>query len=328
MNRSQTIATLYKLSFQSPQGHNLRQACLMAMGKIRVANDQDKVETIVEDLEKAPKDVQNQAKLNIVSELAIKTVEEETKRLAPKGLNLIKAWIKKHSVHIKDLQDQSFAIATSPIDAVSIAFDVIQYNLNQKKGGGDIVGTIGFIASVLSADSAEDLVEAQSKEWEKFKPYLPAFLGLGAAAVDEHWIHIQKYALKYGYETMTAVKMWIKGASWLKVISTVAGSFAIILALCVLFGAHNIYMLLKKVATLVFGLPLAILNDAISVFKWGYSEIKSFFNNAGKKVQDWWNEEEEEIVKKTATRIVIREVKKLALQDERFYHLANKSFGL
>jgi hypothetical protein len=328
MNRSQTIATLYKLSFQSPQGHNLRQACLMAMGKIRLANEQDKVETIVEDLENAPKNVQDETKLNIVSELAIKTIEEETKRLAPKGLNLIKAWIKKHSVQIKDIQNKAFAIATSPIDAVSIAFDVIQFNLNKKKDGGDLVGTIGFIASVLSADSPEDLVESESKEWEKFKPYLPAFLGLGAAAVDEHWIHIQKYVLKYGYETMTAVKMWIKGASWLKIVGTVAGSFTIILALCVLFGTHNIYMLLKKIATLVFGLPLAILNDAISVLRWGFSEIKSFFNNAGKKVQDWWDEEEGEIVKKTANRIVLREFKKLALHDERFYRLANKSFGL
>ena len=327
MNRSQTIATLYKLSFQTPKGHSLRQACLIAMGKVRVASDA-KVETIVEDLADAPKDVQNEAKLNLVAEAMVSTVEEHEKKLAPKGLNKIKAWIKKHSVTIQNIQNKNFAVVSAPVDAVSIAFEVIDLNLNKTKSGGDISGTISFIASVLSADSAEDLLKAESKEWEKFKPYLPTFLGLGAVAVEENWISIQKYALKYGYEALHAVEMWLHGASWLKVAGAVAGSFAVILTLCLLFGSHNVYMLLKKAAALVFGLPMAVINDVLSAVKWGYNKVKGIFDDAGAKLKAWWDEEEETVVKKTANRLVIREFKKLAMQDEKFYRLASQTFAL
>ena len=327
MNRSQTIATLYKLSFQTPKGHSLRQACLIAMGKVRVASDA-KVETIVEDLADAPKDVQNEAKLNLVAEAMVSTVEEHEKKLAPKGLNKIKAWIKKHSVTIQNIQNKNFAVVSAPVDAVSIAFEVIDLNLNKTKSGGDISGTISFIASVLSADSAEDLLKAEGKEWEKFKPYLPTFLGLGAVAVEENWISIQKYALKYGYEALHAVEMWLHGASWLKVAGAVAGSFAVILTLCLLFGSHNVYMLLKKAAALVFGLPMAVINDVLSAVKWGYNKVKGIFDDAGAKLKAWWDEEEETVVKKTANRIVIREFKKLAMQDEKFYRLASQTFAL
>jgi hypothetical protein len=327
MNRSQTIATLYKLSFQTPKGHSLRQACLIAMGKVRVASDA-KVETIVEDLADAPKDVQNEAKLNLVAEAMVSTVEEHEKKLAPKGLNKIKAWIKKHSVTIQNIQNKNFAVVSAPVDAVSIAFEVIDLNLNKTKSGGDISGTIAFIASVLSAESAEDIVKAQGKEWEKFKEYLPSFLGLGAVAVEENWISIQKYALKYGYEALHAVEMWLHGASWLKVAGAVAGSFAVILTLCLLFGSHNVYMLLKKAAALVFGLPMAVINDVLSAVKWGYNKVKGIFDDAGAKLKAWWDEEEETVVKKTANRLVIREFKKLAMQDEKFYRLASQTFAL
>lgn len=327
MNRTQTIATLYKLSFQTPKGHSLRQACLIAMGKVRVASDA-KVETVVEDLAEASKDVQNEAKLNLVAELAVETVEKHEKSLASKGLNAIKSWIKKHSVTMQNIQNKNFAIASSPVDAVGIAFEVIDLNLNKTKSGGDIVGTISFISSVLNAESIEDLVKAEAKEWEKFKPYLPTFLGLGAVAIEEHWLDIQKYALKYGYEALHAVEMWLHGASWLKVLGAVAGSMAVIFALCLLFGSHNIYMLLKKAAALVFGIPLAALNDAISALKWGYNKIKGIFDDAGAKLKKWWDEEEETVVKKTASRLVIREFKKLAMEDDRFYRLASQTFAL
>jgi hypothetical protein len=297
------------------------------MGKIRVASDA-KVETVVEDLADAPKDVQNEAKLNIVANLVEETIEKHEKSLASKGLNAIKSWIKKHSVTIHDIQNKQFAVVSAPVDVVSIAFEVIDLNLNKTKSGGDIVGTISFIASVLNAESVEDLVKAEAKEWEKFKPYLPTFLGLGTVAIEENWLHIQKYALKYGYETLQAVKMWMQGASWLKVTGAVMGSFAIILALCLLFGSHNIYMLLKKAAALVFGIPLAVLNDAISALKWGYNKIKGIFDDAGAKLKKWWDEEEETVVKKTASRLVIREFKKLAMEDDRFYRLASQTFAL
>ena len=120
----------------------------------------------------------------------------------------------------------------------------------------------------------------------------------------------------------------MQGASWLKVTGAVMGSFAIILALCLFFGSHNIYMLLKKAAALVFGLPLAVLNDAISALKWGYNKIKGIFDDAGAKLKKWWDEEEETVVKKTASRLVIREFKKLAMEDDRFYRLASQTFAL
>lgn len=327
MNRSQTIATLYKLSFQTPKGHSLRQACLIAMGKVRIASDA-KVETVVEDLAEASKDVQNEAKLNLVAELAVETVEQHEKKLAPKGLNAIKSWIKKHSVTFQKLQDNAFAVASSPVTAVGVAFKIIDEKLNKAKSGGDIVGTISFIASVLNAKSVEDLVEAESTEWNKFKPHLPSFLGLGAVAIEEHWLDIQKYALKYGYEALHAVEMWLHGASWLKVLGAVVGSFVAIMVICLLFGTHNVYMLLKKAAALVFGLPLAVLNDAISALKWGYNKIKGIFDDAGAKLKKWWEEEEETVVNKTASRLVIREFKKLAMEDDRFYRLASQTFAL
>jgi len=84
-------------------------------------------------------------------------------------------------------------------------------------------------------------------------------------------------------------------------------------------------MLLKKSAALVFGIPMALLNDAISALKWGF---KGIFDDAGAKLKAWWDEEEETVVKKTANRLVIREFKKLSMQDEKFYRFASQTFAL
>ena len=65
-----------------------------------------------------------------------------------------------------------------------------------------------------------------------------------------------------------------------------------------------------------------IITDINNALKWGWKKMVEIFTSAGSALSNWFKDE----TQKTASRRVLREAKKLAMVDDRFYYMAKKAF--
>lgn len=324
MNRTQTIQTLYKLSFETPKGHQLRRACLIAMGKVRLASDGD-VKELVEDLEDADKKTQDMAKLAVIGEMIGESIAEEEDKLKSAGLSTVKSFLKKAGMGIAEVQEVLFTtVVTVPSLTMGYLLEKTHQKLESMKAPSQV---IKVLADILSATTPEELCEAQGTNWESF---VKSFKDKGPditdasllVAVTEEMLDTQKSIFKWGIKVIEGLYAGITQHTLGAVVHAVAHSFGVLIALGILFGWHNTYMIFKKLATAFIHLPMAIITDINNALKWGWKKMVDVFTSAGSALSSWFKDE----TKKTASRRVLREAKKLAMVDDHFYYLAKKAF--
>lgn len=322
MTRMQTLQRVYKLSFQSPQGHNLRQACLIAMGKVKMANEGN-VEEVVEDLEQSDPATQEMAKLAVIGEMIGEVVAEEHQKLNSAGLNTVLSWMKKAGIALHDVQDILYkTTVNTPTLMMGKLLEKTHKKLESMKSPSQV---IKLLAQVLSAQTPQELCEAQGEDWQKF---VQSFKGDGpditdasvVVAITEEMLDTQKSIFKWGLKVIEGLYAWVTQHTLGAVVHAVMHSFGVLIVLGVLFGWKNTYMIFKKLATTFIHLPLAIITDINNALKWGWNKIKDIFTSAGTALSSWFKEE----TQKTANRRVIREFKKLASIDTQFYKNAQK----
>ena len=271
-----TLKTLYKLSFSSKEGHNLRQACLRAMGKIKVGYDAllENEFKVLEALENAPKDVQAAVKEEAILAASEKTIQIVEKNIGRSKLEVIKKYFIEKNIGVKEF-----------VHGVKSTDPTLGRRFHEEAHAKMLSLTsfndfFTYLYRIIIAKTPEELAAVNDLTREEFYRTLgvtPAgfakvlitFGGM-AAFMDDHTAHLVE-------RWITVAKVVIPG--WLK--SLGLGAIMIKLGLWfvgawlvgLIFGMDRFSNLIRKVVMSFTNLPIAMVTQLVKIVRLTYGVV-------------------------------------------------------
>jgi len=312
-----TLKTLYKLSFSSKDGHNLRQACLRAMGKIKVGYDTllENEFKVLEALENAPKDVQAAVKEEAILASSEKVLNLVEKNVGRNKLDVIKKYFQEKNIGIKEFVHG--VKSTDPSlgrrfheEAHAKMLELSSFN-----------EFFTYLYRIITAKTPEELAAVNDLTREEFYKTLgvtpegfakvlitfggvAAFMDEKTALLVEKWITVAKVVIPGWLQSlglgaiMLNLGLWFVGA-WI---------------MGLIFGIDRLTNFVRKVVMSFTNLPLVLVTQLVKIMRLTYGFVINIASQIWGSVKKFFSS----FFRREAKLNVLKQASLLAKKDTTF----------